>query len=40
LARHQYNWFRLSDKRIQWFDVRGGVESAIAARVAEFLGRA
>ena len=40
LARHQYNWFRLSDKRIHWFEVWGGVESAIAARVAEFLGRA
>jgi tRNA dimethylallyltransferase len=40
LARHQYNWFRLSDQRIQWFDVRGGVESEIAARVAEFLHNA
>lgn len=39
LARHQYNWFRLDDKRIQWFEVRGGAESAIAARVAEFLRR-
>jgi tRNA A37 N6-isopentenylltransferase MiaA len=22
-ARHQYAWFRLSDKAINWFDVRG-----------------
>ncbi len=40
LARHQYNWFRLNDERVQWFDVPGGVESAIAARVAEFLSSA
>jgi tRNA dimethylallyltransferase len=39
-ARHQYNWFRLNDKRIEWFDLGGEVESAVAARVAEFLGRA
>jgi tRNA dimethylallyltransferase len=38
-ARHQYNWFRLNDERIQWFDVRDKVESAITARVAEFLSR-
>jgi tRNA dimethylallyltransferase len=36
-ARHQYNWFRLNDERIQWFDVSGGVESVITTRVAEFL---
>jgi tRNA dimethylallyltransferase len=40
LARHQYNWFRLSDKRIEWFDVRDEVESAISTRVAEFLSSA
>jgi tRNA dimethylallyltransferase len=36
-ARHQYNWFRLNDQRIQWFDITSEVESAITARVAEFL---
>jgi len=36
-ARHQYNWFRLNDERIQWFDITGEVEAAITARVAEFL---
>jgi len=40
LARHQYNWFRLNDNRIHWFEVWDGVESAITAGVAEFLGRA
>ena len=35
--RHQYNWFRLEDKRIQWFDIAGEVESEITAQVAEFL---
>jgi tRNA dimethylallyltransferase len=39
-ARHQYSWFRLNDKRIQWFDAGGEVESAIGAKVAEFLSTA
>ncbi len=37
LARHQYNWFRLSDKRIQWFDIQGEVESKVTAEVATFV---
>lgn len=36
-VRHQYNWFRLEDKRIQWFDIKGEVESEITARVAGFI---
>jgi len=39
-VRHQYNWFRLSDKRICWFDTKGEVESIINAKVAEFLSSA
>ena len=37
LARHQYAWFRLSDKRIQWFDVEGEVEAEIKERVTMFI---
>ncbi len=37
LVRHQYGWFRLTDKRIQWFDIQGEVDSEIAASVAEFI---
>ncbi|MBC7225035.1 MAG: tRNA (adenosine(37)-N6)-dimethylallyltransferase MiaA, partial [Anaerolineae bacterium] len=38
--RHQYNWFRLDDPRIRWFDARdeGLVEKVLAA-VREFLVR-
>jgi len=36
-ARHQYAWFRPSDKRIHWFDVRNGVEEAINCLVQGFL---
>ncbi len=35
-VRHQYNWFRLGDKRIVWFDVKGDVESEVSDRVAGF----
>ncbi len=39
-VRQQYNWFRLGDKRIRWFDVTGdNVEAEITAQVAEFLSR-
>ena len=37
LVRQQYNWFRLSDKRIHWFDIQGDVEPEISALVTEFL---
>ncbi|MDD5038620.1 MAG: tRNA (adenosine(37)-N6)-dimethylallyltransferase MiaA [Dehalococcoidales bacterium] len=35
--RHQYNWFRLTDKRIHWFDVQGEIEAEIRAKVAGFI---
>ncbi len=38
-ARHQYNWFRLSDKRIRWFDVKGEVESAVTTLAAGFISK-
>ncbi len=38
LIRHQYNWFRLTDERIQWFDIQGKVDSEIATSVAKFVG--
>lgn len=39
VARHQYAWFRLGDKRIQWFDIQGEVEveAEIKELVAGFL---
>ena len=39
LVRHQYNWFRIGDGRIKWFDIQGDVYSEITALVAEFIGR-
>lgn len=39
LVRHQYNWFRLEDKRIKWFDINGEVESEIKAQVAGFISK-
>ena len=35
LARHQYAWFRLNDKRIHWFDIKD--EALISPVVGEFL---
>ncbi|MDO8717119.1 MAG: tRNA (adenosine(37)-N6)-dimethylallyltransferase MiaA [Dehalococcoidales bacterium] len=37
LARHQYNWFRLSDKRIQWFDVGQDIEAEVREWVSRFI---
>ena len=37
LIRHQYNWFRLTDERIKWFDIQGNIEPGIQNLVAEFL---
>jgi tRNA dimethylallyltransferase len=37
LVRHQYNWFRLKDDRIQWFDVLDKAESEITTLVAKFI---
>ncbi|MFC2006371.1 tRNA (adenosine(37)-N6)-dimethylallyltransferase MiaA [Chloroflexota bacterium] len=36
-ARQQYNWFRLKDKRIHWFDIQDEVEAEITAEVAKFI---
>lgn len=37
--RHQYNWFKLNDDRIRWFDIKNRVEPEIIALVKEFIGR-
>ena len=36
-VRQQYNWFRLGDNRIKWFDIEGEVESAITVQVSRFI---
>ncbi len=36
-VRRQYNWFRLGDKRIRWFDIEDEVESEITELVAGFI---
>ena len=36
-VRHQYNWFRLKDDRIRWFDIKGEIEPEITSAVAEFM---
>lgn len=37
LVRRQYNWFRLADKRIHWFDIKQDIESEVGSKVREFL---
>ncbi len=37
LARHQYNWFRLSDKRIQWFDIGQDIVVQVKEQVRKFI---
>jgi len=37
LVRRQYNWFRLKDKRIHWFDIEQDVEPEIKELVATFI---
>ena len=37
-VRQQYNWFRLQDERIQWFNITEQPENAIAEMIARFLG--
>jgi len=34
-VRHQYNWFRLEDDRIKWFDIQNKVDSEIIALLAK-----
>jgi tRNA dimethylallyltransferase len=37
-VRQQYNWFRLDDPRIHWFDSRESMEEQAATLVGAFLG--
>jgi tRNA dimethylallyltransferase len=39
-VRHQYNWFRLDDENIRWFDVLSDPYGEIRELVASFLGAA
>jgi len=36
-ARHQYNWFRLKDKRINWFELGKGPNQTIRRFVEQFV---
>ena len=36
-VRHQYTWFQLKDKRIQWFDIQSQSESEIEAPLAKLI---
>jgi tRNA dimethylallyltransferase len=36
-VRHQYSWFRLTDKRIHWFDICGNMEPEIINLISNFL---
>ena len=36
-VRSQYSWFRLSDERIHWFDVKGKIKPEIKELVAGFM---
>ncbi len=35
-ARHQYNWFRLQDKRIHWFDIREVTKQTVQDLIKRF----
>jgi tRNA dimethylallyltransferase len=37
LIRHQYNWFRLTDPAMRWFDISQTENTAIEAQVREWL---
>ena len=37
-VRHQYAWFRLTDNRIHWFDIKAQADSDIEATLTKFLG--
>jgi len=37
-VRHQYNWFRLKDDRIQWFNIQSKMDSEIKTLLAKFMG--
>jgi len=36
-VRHQYAWFKLTDRRIKWFDIQCEIDSEITALVSKFL---
>jgi tRNA dimethylallyltransferase len=36
-VRQQYNWFRLDDERIHWFDVSAGVETEYHKRIKDLI---
>ena len=36
-VRHQYNWFRLKDDRIKWFDIQSQPDSEITALIKGFI---
>ena len=38
-VRHQYNWFKLKDDRIRWFDIKGDVYPGITELVEEFISK-
>ena len=38
-VRHQYNWFRLKDDRIRWFDIQSEPEPEIAELLSRFIGK-
>ena len=38
-VRHQYNWFRLKDDRIKWFDIQNRVVTEITALVNKFISK-
>ena len=38
-VRHQYNWFRLKDDRIRWFDIQSKPEPEIAELLSNFIGK-
>jgi tRNA dimethylallyltransferase len=40
VVRHQYNWFRLDDPRITWFDVATDPYTAALAEVGPFVALA
>jgi tRNA dimethylallyltransferase len=39
LVRQQYNWFKLKDDRIKWFDIGSEAYTEISCLVAEFIGK-
>ena len=38
-VRSQYNWFKLKDDRIKWFDVQNDIESDIIKEIDNYIVR-